>query len=43
MTFAGAVFGGAVSIITVWLTQRYGLQAQLAVKRADADAAVVAG
>jgi len=43
MTLAGAVFGGAVSIVTVWLTQRYGLQAQLAVKRADADAAVAAG
>jgi hypothetical protein len=42
MTFAGAVFGGAVSIITVWLTQRYGLQAQLAVKRADAEAAASA-
>ena len=28
-----------MSIITTWLTQRYGLQAQLAVKRADAVAA----
>lgn len=42
MTFAGAVFGGAVSIITAWLTQRYGLQAQLAVKRADDEAKVAA-
>jgi hypothetical protein len=42
MTFAGAVLGGAVSIVTAWLTQRYSLQAQLAVKRADADANVVA-
>ena len=42
MTFGGAVFGGAVSIITTWLTQRYSLQAQLAVKRADAVAAAEA-
>ena len=42
MTFAGAVFGGAVSIVTAWLTQRYGLQAQLAVKRIDAEAKVAA-
>jgi hypothetical protein len=42
MTFAGAVLGSAVSIVTVWLTQRYGLQAQLAVKRADALAAAEA-
>ncbi len=42
MTFAGAIFGGAVSIITTWLTQRYGLQAQLAIKRADAVAAAEA-
>jgi hypothetical protein len=39
MTFAGAVFGGAVSITTAWLTQRYNLQAQLVVKRAEAEAA----
>jgi hypothetical protein len=39
MTFAGVVFGGAVSLITAWLTLRYGLQAQLAVRRADAEAA----
>lgn len=38
MTFTGAVFGGAVSIVTTWLTQRYGLKAQLIVKRADAEA-----
>jgi hypothetical protein len=42
MTFAGAVIGGAVSIISAWLTQRYGLQVQLAVKRADAEANVAA-
>jgi hypothetical protein len=39
MTFAGALLGGTVSIITVWLTQRYSLQAQIAVKHADAVAA----
>jgi hypothetical protein len=43
MTFAGAVFGGAVSIITTWLTQRYSLQSQLAVRRADGEAAASAG
>jgi len=43
MTFAGAVFGAAVSIITAWLAQRYSLQAQLVVRRADAEAAIAAG
>lgn len=42
MTSAGVVFGGAVSIITTWLTLRYGLEAQLAVKRAEAAHAVEA-
>jgi hypothetical protein len=42
MTFAGLALGGAVSIITAWLTQRYGLQAQLAVRHADAEAAAAA-
>jgi hypothetical protein len=40
MTFAAVVFGGAVSIITAWLTQRYNLLSQLAVKQADAVVAV---
>jgi hypothetical protein len=34
---AGAVFGGLVSILSVWLTQRYNLRAQLMVKSAEAD------
>jgi hypothetical protein len=42
MTFAGAVLGSTVSIVTVWLTQRYSLQAQLAVKRAEFLAAAEA-
>jgi hypothetical protein len=42
MTFTAAFLGGAVSLISVWLTQRYGLQAQLAVRRADAEAIVTA-
>ncbi|MEX2263599.1 MAG: hypothetical protein WD696_16705 [Bryobacteraceae bacterium] len=42
MTFAGIVVGGGVSIITAWLTQRYNLQTQLALKRADEDAAAAA-
>ena len=39
MTLVGGVFGGTVSIITTWLTQRYGLQAQLTIKSAEAAAA----
>ena len=42
MTFAAVVFGGAVSIITAWLTQRYNLLSQLAVKQADAVVAAEA-
>jgi hypothetical protein len=42
MTFAGAVLGSTVSIVTVWLTRRYSLQAQLAVKRAEFLAAAEA-
>ena len=41
MTFAAVVFGGAVSIITAWLTQRYNLLSQLAVKQADAVVAAL--
>jgi len=39
-TFAAVVFGGAISIISTWLTQRYTLRAQLALKHADAEANV---
>jgi hypothetical protein len=42
MTFAGAVLGGTVSILTAYLTQKYGLKSQLAIKRADAEASVAA-
>jgi hypothetical protein len=42
MTFAGLVLGGAVSIITAWLTRRYGLEVQLSVRRADPAAAAAA-
>ena len=37
MTFLGALFGGVVSILTAWLTQRYNLRTQLQVKSAEAD------
>jgi uridine phosphorylase len=42
MTFAGAVLGGGVSILTTFLTQRYALKAQLAIKKADAETGVAA-
>ncbi len=42
MTFAGVVFGGAVSVFTSWLTLRQGLEAQLAVKRTEAKLAIEA-
>jgi hypothetical protein len=38
MTFVGVVFGGAVSIVTAWLTQRFALQTQVAINRAEAEA-----
>lgn len=42
MTFAGAVLGGGVSILTTFLTQRYALKAQLAIKKADAETGIAA-
>jgi hypothetical protein len=42
MTFSGLVLGGAVSIITAWLTHRYNLEAQIALRRVDAEAAAAA-
>jgi len=37
MTFAGTVLGGIVSILSVWLTQRYNLRTQLMVKSAEVE------
>ena len=42
MTFAGAVIGAAASILATWLTQRYSMKAQLALKRVEFETSVTA-
>ncbi len=37
MTFASVAFGGIISIISVWLTQRYNLRTQLLVRSTEAE------
>jgi len=41
-TLAAVLFGGVVSIVTAWLTQRYNLHAQLALKRAETESSAAA-
>lgn len=42
MTFSGALVGGATSILTTWVAQRYALKTQLALKQADSQSAIFA-
>jgi hypothetical protein len=42
LTLFATVLGGAVSIITAWLTQRYHLSSRLALRHADAEIAPAA-